>query len=309
MTTELATREHVPTTELAISPEQTTWNDKQLATLRHLGVEAATEADLGVFFHECARTGLDPFTRQIYMIGRWSQNGTKYTIQTGIDGYRLIGRRAATERRETISLAAPQWANNKGEWLDVWSKHWGAPLAARITIHRHGQPFTAVALYDEYAQTKRDGTPTQMWAQRPAGQLAKCAEALVWRMAFPQDLSGLYTSEEMAQADNETPVAIHQPVSQQAPAATAGVAVRDVKKRVVEYLGADAAAQFWKDQGLSFNNDTLMTREDATRVADLALEMAEAAKADEVIEGELVNDTNDLEQKAADLFDTDGGRA
>ena len=75
-------------------------------------------------------------------------------------------------------------------------------MGARITITRGGEPFTAVALFDEYKQTKRDGNLTQMWAQRPAGQIAKCAEALAWRMAFPQDLSNLYADDEMGQADN-----------------------------------------------------------------------------------------------------------
>lgn len=192
---------------LALSGEQSYWNDQQLAALRHMGVENANGGDLAVFHHVCQRTGLDPFARQIHMIGRNTKNQrtnqweTKYTIQTGIDGFRLIGRRAADAKRQTISVDAPQWAHADGSWRDVWSPAWGLPIAARVTIRRNGEPFNAVALFNEYRQTKKDGELTSMWAQRPAGQLAKCAEALAWRMAFPQDLSGIYADEEMQQAD------------------------------------------------------------------------------------------------------------
>lgn len=195
---------------LAIAETQTAFTSQQVALLQHIGVEDASEADLQVFFHQCKRTGLDPFAKQIYMIGRVQSknvNGqwlkeTKQTIQTGIDGYRLIGRRAAAATRETISLKPPQWAHPDGGWRDVWAPAWGQPVAARVTILRNGEEFTGVALFDEYKQTKRDGGLTQMWAQRPAGQIAKCAESLAWRMAFPQDLAGIYTEEEMGQADN-----------------------------------------------------------------------------------------------------------
>jgi phage recombination protein Bet len=194
---------HGGQTALAISETQTAFTPQQAAMLEHLGVKDANEADLAVFFHQVKRTGLDPFAKQIYMIGRWSKEGTKQTIQTGIDGYRLIGRRAATAAGDTLGVKAPQWAHPDGGWRDVWTPKWGDPVAARVTITRGGETFEAVALFDEYKQTKRDGGLTQMWAQRPAGQIAKCAEALAWRMAFPQDLAGIYTDTEMEQGSNE----------------------------------------------------------------------------------------------------------
>ncbi|MBU8832364.1 hypothetical protein KL858_23275, partial [Mycolicibacterium goodii] len=53
-----------------IRPDQQTWDENQLAILRALGVEDTTKADVDLFFHYCRTTGLDPFRKQIYMIGR-----------------------------------------------------------------------------------------------------------------------------------------------------------------------------------------------------------------------------------------------
>lgn len=209
MSTELAP--YQPQGGLAIAAEQVAFSDEQVKALAHIGVDKASEGDLRVFFHVCQRTGLDPFARQIHMIGRqvselgpdgnWTKV-TKQTIQTGIDGFRLIGRRAADQRHHKVSVSAPEWCHEDGSWRQAWRKVWGFPVAARITITREGEPFTAVAMFDEYVQTKRNGEPNSMWAGRPAGQLAKCAEALAWRMAFPQDLSGIYADDEMGQADS-----------------------------------------------------------------------------------------------------------
>lgn len=209
MTTDLA---KVASTELAIAADQTNFTQVQRKALEHMGVDDATDEDLQVYFHQCKRTGLDPFTGQIHMIGRNASEynpktkektwKTKYTIQTGIDGFRLIGRRAADQAGQTISMDQPEWLAEDGTWRPAWSNKWGLPIAARVKIYRNGEPFTAVAMFDEYAQKTRNGTLTQMWQQRPAGQLSKCAEALAWRMAFPQDLAGMYTAEEMHQATN-----------------------------------------------------------------------------------------------------------
>ncbi len=201
-------------TALTIADEQHRFTEAQTQALAHIGVENASQGDLDVFFHVVKRTGLDPFARQIYMIGRQASERdaqgnwvkvTKQTIQTGIDGYRLIGRRAAARTGETISVEPPEWCRDNGAWVPVWSAAWGLPLAARVTIRRDGQPFTAIANFDEYKQTKRDGSLNAMWTQRPAGQIAKCAEAAAWRMAFPQDLADIYTDDEMGQADNPPP--------------------------------------------------------------------------------------------------------
>jgi hypothetical protein len=176
MSTDLITHQQA-STALTIDADQSSFSTQQVAVLRHLGVDGADEGDLDVFFHVVKRTQLDPFARQIYMIGRNTYDQrqdrwvTKQTIQTGIDGYRLIGRRAADRARVKISVSAPEWAHLDGTWRPVWVRDWGMPVAARVTITRDGEPFTGVGLFDEYKQTKRNGELTSMWAQRPAARV------------------------------------------------------------------------------------------------------------------------------------------
>ncbi len=178
---------------LVLESDQTFWTDHQVAGLRQLGVDRAGNGDLAVYLHVCQRTGLDPFARQIYMIERQG----KQTIQTGIDGFRLVARRAVDRTGETLSIGTSEWCDADGNWTDVWlAEH--PPAAARVVVYRNGESFPGTALWREYAQTKRDGDLTAMWRDRPAGQLAKCAEALALRKAFPHDLSGVYTDDELA---------------------------------------------------------------------------------------------------------------
>lgn len=205
--TEVAIRQ--TSSELAISAEQLDWTPQQLSTLQHLGVEGASEGDLRVYFHQAKRTGLDPFAKQIYMIGRLDsvqdERGNwvkvkKFTIQTGIDGYRLVARRAAKREGEKLRLAEPLWCGTDMQWLEAWPFD-EPPVAAKVVVYRDGEPFAGVAMYREFVQTKRDGKPNSMWARMPANQLAKCAEAQALRKAYPQDLAGIYVDEEMGQAD------------------------------------------------------------------------------------------------------------
>ena len=211
-------RSEAPTTALAISTEQTTWTERQLATLRQIGVENASDGDLEVFFHQVKRTGLDPFARQIYMISRtqWNartrQEEVKQTIQTGIDGFRLIARRAADAAGDVLSFEDTLWCGQDGKWVDVWVNA-QPPVAAKVTVLRgHGQRYPAVATLAEYAGWTGKGNErrlTRMWQEKAALMLAKCAEALALRKAFPQDLSGLYTSDEMGASQDARPDVVH----------------------------------------------------------------------------------------------------
>jgi phage recombination protein Bet len=180
--------------------------DEQTELIKRTVAVGATNAELDLFLYQCKRTGLDPLAKQIYSIKR----GGKMVTQIGIDGARLIAQRTGRYAGQD----GPYWCGDDGQWVDVWLSK-DAPRAAKVNVYLMGidRGTPGVAHWDEYAQVYQ-GKPTDMWKRMPAAMLAKCAEMLALRKAFPQELSGLYTSEEMAQADNalDTSYTVTKPV-------------------------------------------------------------------------------------------------
>lgn len=205
--------------ELTITQDQTDWTQQQVAALKQLGVSNdVTQADLAIFLTQSKRTGLDPFSRQIYMIGRKQKtaNGyeTKQTIQVGIDGLRAIAHRVAQQCHEVFSMSDTLWADKTGTWHDVWLAA-EPPAAAKVSVKRGGGVFSAVAIFKEYAPVY-NGKPSGVWSSKPALMIAKCAEALALRKAFPSDMSGIYTDDEMEKAeDTSAPIVVEARTQQQ----------------------------------------------------------------------------------------------
>lgn len=172
----------------------TLWTPEQKQLIASTIAPGCSADELRMFAYACQRTGLDPFSKQIYAIKR----GGKMTIQAGIDGLRSIA-----ERTGQLDGSETLWCGEDGEWKDVWlgSK---PPAAAKTIIHRKGSqhPFVGVARYADY------NAGQGLWNKMGATMIAKCSEALALRKAFPADLSGVYGSEELEQAEDVQAVTV-----------------------------------------------------------------------------------------------------
>lgn len=188
---------------------------EQIDLIKNTIAKGASNDELSLFVKVCERTGLDPFSRQIYAIQRKSKDSSgKWTTtmqtQISIDGARVVAERSGKYAGQTDA----EWCGEDGVWKDVWLEK-TPPRACRVGVHRTDfkDPLTAVALWDNYVQEGKYGI-TKMWQKMGPLMLAKCAESLALRKAFPQDLSGLYTTDEMQQADAPEEPIEHRTVKQ-----------------------------------------------------------------------------------------------
>jgi phage recombination protein Bet len=165
----------------------TVWTPEQTQLIATTIAPGCSSDELRLFAYACQRTGLDPFSKQIYAIKR----GGKMTIQAGIDGLRAIA-----ERTGELDGSHTEWCGDDGQWSDVWISS-KPPAAAKTTIWRKGSshPFIGVARFADY------NAGQGLWSKMPAAMIAKCSEALALRKAFPANLSGVYSTDEMEQAE------------------------------------------------------------------------------------------------------------
>jgi len=196
------------------------WDDSKRELLARTIAKGASSDELDLFIAVCRRTGLDPFSKQAYFI----KYRDRVSIVIGIDGYRLIAERTG----KYAGQLGPLWADEGGQWHDVWVAN-TPPTAAKVAVIRRdfAQPLWATCRFKSYVQQ------TPLWQQMPEVMLAKCAEGLAFRKAFPLELSGY----QQAAPEMELPEVARdeqdQPVPSRAPAIVAGW----------EASGAEADAQ------------------------------------------------------------------
>lgn len=170
------------------------FQDDEVDLLKRTICKGATDEEFLLFMYACKRTGLDPFMKQVYAVKRWDSSLQREVmrVQTSIDGYRLIAERTGkyVPGRETCYTY-----DNEGKLLSATS------FVKKQTKDGTWHEISATAFYSEYVAIKKDGNVNEMWKKLPHAILSKCAESLALRKAFPANLSGIYTDEEMQQSE------------------------------------------------------------------------------------------------------------
>ena len=195
MTTALATTQgelaRAPVQELVFSPDQ-----EQM--IRDSFANGATKQEFEMLITIAKTRRLNPILRQIHFVKRWDYQKQRevWSTQVSIDGLRAVAQRTGLYDGQD----EPEFEYNGKELR-----------SAKVRVYRKdwNRPAVGVALFDEYAQRKKDGQLTQFWREKPHIMLAKCAEALAMRKAFPEDLSGLYTPEEMPEVERRPYISPH----------------------------------------------------------------------------------------------------
>lgn len=181
-------------TKLAVATTDRFFTPEQEKMLREMFLAGASDAESRVLIEIARARRLSPFLRQIYFRKQWDSesNSWKWIAIVAIDGFRSI----AEDTGQYDGQDEPVFAY--GASAEV-------PTECKVSVWRKGiaRPFVGVAHFKEYVQLRKDKTPNRFWGEKPHIMLAKCAESLAFRKAFPQQLSGIYAPEEIGMEEKE----------------------------------------------------------------------------------------------------------
>lgn len=173
------------------------FSEEQRRMIRETFANGASDSEFAVLMEVARARRLSPLLRQIHFVKRWDSLNRRevWSVQASIDGLRAIAERTGLYDGQ-----------DEPEFIEAD----GRLVACKVRVHRKDwtRPAVGVAYWDEYVQVARDKTtgkerPAAMWARMPHVMLAKCAESIALRKAFPEDIGGIYSAEEMAQSQGD----------------------------------------------------------------------------------------------------------
>ena len=199
--------------------QQGTWTPEQMRLITDVVAKGATPDELKLFLYRCQHMGLDPLKPgQIHFVKYSNGPGT---IVVGIEGFRSIAHRSG--KLSGISRGVVR--SDKGDVIAAWAE-----------VHRSDWQHPA----REEVPAAEYNTGRGPWQKMPETMLKKVAEAAALRMAFPNELGGVYEASEMDQAATQSRVVPEQPqVGDGFIDGTYKIPFGKFKMRSLEEVGAD----------------------------------------------------------------------
>lgn len=150
--------------------------DDQMRLIKATVARNATNDELSLFLYRCKHMDLDPLKPgHIHFVKYGNNPGT---IIIGIDGFRTkaakTGKHTGTKRG---ILRSPD-GKCLGAWAEVYRSDWQHPAREEVSLAEYN-------------------TGKSNWAKMPETMIKKVAEVAALRMAFPDDLGGIYSDDEM----------------------------------------------------------------------------------------------------------------
>lgn len=154
-----------------------------VSTLKATVAQGLSDSEFLLFAEHCKSTGLNPFKREVWAI----KANNRLQLMTGINGYFTI----ANRHPEYDGYEEGYIGKNGEELPDTYTMNDFVGAWCKVYRKDRKMPAKGVAFNSEYKKDYGN------WKVMPRVMILKCAESIALRKAFPQELNGSYTAEEM----------------------------------------------------------------------------------------------------------------
>ena len=208
------------------------YSPEEIALIKQRFPADLTESEFQQFMARARNAGLCPLRRQIMALAHRQKGSSKkaMTVIVTIDGFRALAYRADPGHGTTI-----KYLHGDEQWK-MFPPLKALPIAAMCTVMRGttGREVSKIAMWAEHGAGK-----AMNWTSMPAHMLGKVAEGLALRSAFPLELSGLYSDDEISEpSPTPTPTPSPTPTPTPTPAPPSAPAQGEITPEPDAYDGA-----------------------------------------------------------------------
>lgn len=163
------------------------WTNEEVDLIRNTVAKGATQNEFMLFLYRCQKMGLDPLKPGLIHFVKYGNNPG--TIIVGIDGFRSRAARTGKHKGTQRGVLRDAKENCVGAWAEVYRSDWDKPAREEVSL-------------------KEYNAGRAQWSKMPETMIKKVAECAALRLAFPDELGGVYAPEEMHQAEPDETTAV-----------------------------------------------------------------------------------------------------